>query len=53
MTDTLYIDESFPERHCDFCHRLYRGPTHFCSVECASMAYGALVVQAIGELDEK
>ena len=30
-----YCDESFGERACDFCGRLYRGPAVYCSLECA------------------
>jgi hypothetical protein len=31
-----YIDESFDERACDFCGKLYRGPAVYCSLECAT-----------------
>jgi hypothetical protein len=30
-----YIDPSFPERACDCCGKLYRGPSVYCSLECA------------------
>lgn len=25
-----YFDNSFPERSCNFCHRVYRGPSLYC-----------------------
>jgi hypothetical protein len=31
----VYQDESWPERECDRCGRLYRGPTVYCSFNCA------------------
>jgi hypothetical protein len=33
--DDPYRDDIFPERLCDFCSRLYRGPAVYCSRECA------------------
>ena len=30
-----YRDESFDERACDYCGKLYRGPAVYCSLECA------------------
>jgi hypothetical protein len=30
-----YIDESFPERACDYCGRRYRGPAVYCRQACA------------------
>lgn len=30
-----YADDAFPERACDFCGKLYRGPAVYCSLECA------------------
>ena len=30
-----YIDATFPERACDKCGKLYRGPAVYCSLECA------------------
>jgi hypothetical protein len=30
-----YRDDGFPERHCDRCSMLYRGPAVYCSLECA------------------
>jgi RecJ-like exonuclease len=31
-----YIDPAFPERACDYCGKLYRGPAVYCSLECAT-----------------
>lgn len=31
-----YRDDNFPERHCDFCGQLYRGPAVYCSLACAT-----------------
>lgn len=31
-----YRDDAFPERLCDFCGTLYRGPAVYCSLECAT-----------------
>jgi hypothetical protein len=33
--DDPYHDERFPERPCDHCGKLYRGPAVYCSLECA------------------
>ena len=30
-----YRDDTFPERMCDHCGQLYRGPAVYCSLECA------------------
>jgi hypothetical protein len=30
-----YIDETYPERNCDYCQRPYRGPAVYCSLRCA------------------
>lgn len=30
-----YRDDTFPERLCDGCGQLYRGPAVYCSLECA------------------
>lgn len=30
-----YRDDTFPERLCDGCGKLYRGPAVYCSLECA------------------
>jgi hypothetical protein len=30
-----YRDETFPERACDKCGKLYRGPAVYCSLTCA------------------
>lgn len=30
-----YRDDSFPERACDRCGTLYRGPAVYCSLKCA------------------
>lgn len=30
-----YIDDSYPERNCDYCGKLYRGPAVYCSHTCA------------------
>lgn len=31
-----YDDPSYPERECDYCRKLYRGPAVYCSLECAT-----------------
>jgi hypothetical protein len=31
-----YVDETFAERACDYCGKLYRGPALYCSLECAT-----------------
>lgn len=30
-----YRDDTFPERKCDYCGKLYRGPAVYCSLPCA------------------
>ena len=30
-----YLDDTFPERVCDGCGKLYRGPAVYCSRTCA------------------
>lgn len=30
-----YLDDTYPERPCDHCAKLYRGPAVYCSLECA------------------
>jgi hypothetical protein len=30
-----YRDDSYPERNCDYCGNLYKGPAVYCSHECA------------------
>ena len=30
-----YVDPTFPERACDGCGALYRGPAVYCSLRCA------------------
>ena len=30
-----YVDASKPERECEYCGRLYRGPAVYCSLQCA------------------
>ncbi len=35
--DAAYVDESFPERKCDHCEKLYRGPAVYCSWICATL----------------
>jgi hypothetical protein len=30
-----YSDDTYPERLCDYCGTLYRGPAVYCSLECA------------------
>jgi len=30
-----YQDNRYPERSCDFCKRLYCGPSLYCSLKCA------------------
>lgn len=30
-----YRDDTYPERPCDHCGKLYRGPAVYCSLECA------------------
>jgi hypothetical protein len=30
-----YLDERYPERTCDACGKMYRGPAVYCSIECA------------------
>jgi hypothetical protein len=32
----LYRNDAFPERACDYCGTMYRGPAVYCSFECAS-----------------
>src|SRR4051812_30061416 len=32
---SAYLDDSYPERTCDHCGRLYRGPAVVCSLSCA------------------
>lgn len=34
-TRSSYRDDSYAERGCDNCKRLYRGPAVYCSLECA------------------
>ena len=29
-----YRDDSYPERACDYCARVYRGPAVYCSLRC-------------------
>jgi RecJ-like exonuclease len=31
-----YINPDYPERTCDYCGKLYRGPAVYCSLECAT-----------------
>lgn len=31
-----YDDPSYPERKCDYCGKLYRGPAVYCSLICAT-----------------
>ena len=33
--DAAYRDEKYPERACDCCGKLYRGPAVYCSLACA------------------
>ncbi len=33
--EAAYIDPSWPERACDNCHKIYRGPAVYCSLTCA------------------
>ena len=35
LTPSPYVDPSCPERACDRCERLYRGPAVYCSLSCA------------------
>lgn len=30
-----YKDHTYPERPCDYCAKLYRGPAVYCSLKCA------------------
>jgi hypothetical protein len=32
----VYRDDTFDERKCDYCGKLYRGPAVYCSLECAT-----------------
>lgn len=32
-----YRDDHFPERSCDYCMSLYRGPAVYCSLSCATL----------------
>lgn len=34
-TNNPYVDNSFAERECDYCHTPYRGPAVYCSRICA------------------
>lgn len=31
----LYRNEAYPDRACDRCGKIYRGPAVYCSIECA------------------
>jgi hypothetical protein len=33
--DGAYSDDSYPERECERCVKLYRGPAVYCCFECA------------------
>ena len=33
--DSFYKNPRLPERACDHCGKLYRGPAVYCSLECA------------------
>ena len=33
--DSPYRDAAYPERACDHCGKLYRGPAVYCSLRCA------------------
>jgi hypothetical protein len=35
LARAAYRDDAYPERQCDYCGRLYRGPAVYCSLDCA------------------
>jgi hypothetical protein len=35
MAESAYVDPTLPPRECDNCHKIYRGPAVYCSLECA------------------
>jgi hypothetical protein len=35
ILEASYRDDTFPERLCDRCGTLYRGPAVYCSLQCA------------------
>jgi hypothetical protein len=44
MTD-LYRNDIFPERACDRCGQMYRGPAVYCSLKCAIADSGSPILE--------